>query len=167
MRSSSPSERGRNRGSIFPARNSRTLSGACLSWNRSARRTSAHWLARWPSSAAATPPSIPRAAPCAWAPKRRSSIAASAKTCPPSTKRCRQLNRRGEFVFLAAPHRIVGASRQRESHRDRQNAARRIRHVGPPQAVPTGEVQRFDCDTVILAVGETSTGLLPCLRLCA
>ncbi|MCC7156403.1 MAG: FAD-dependent oxidoreductase [Bryobacterales bacterium] len=61
-----------------------------------------------------------------------------------------------EMVFLAAPHRIIG------------NAAGGVQAVevvrttlgefdssGRRRPVPTGEVIRFECDTVILAVGET------------
>jgi NADH-quinone oxidoreductase subunit F len=61
-----------------------------------------------------------------------------------------------KFVFLAAPHRIVG---------DRDGNVRAIEieknrlgeydKSGRRKPVPTGEIQRFDCDTVVLAVGET------------
>ncbi len=61
-----------------------------------------------------------------------------------------------EFVFLATPHRIVG---------EKHGAVRAIEVVktrlgefdssGRRRPIPTDEIQRFDCDTVILAVGET------------
>ena len=60
------------------------------------------------------------------------------------------------FVFLAAPHRIVG---------DAQGQVKAIEIVhtrlgeydksGRRRPIPTNEVQRFECDGVILAVGET------------
>ena len=61
-----------------------------------------------------------------------------------------------QFLFLATPHRIVG---------DKQGAVKAIEVVktklgefdtsGRRRPVPTDEVVRVDCDTVILAVGET------------
>jgi NADH-quinone oxidoreductase subunit F len=60
-----------------------------------------------------------------------------------------------QFLFLAAPHRIVG---------DKQGTVKAIEVVktklgefdtsGRRRPVPTDEVVRVDCDTVILAVGE-------------
>jgi NADH-quinone oxidoreductase subunit F len=60
-----------------------------------------------------------------------------------------------QFLFLATPHRIVG---------DKQGAVKAIEVVktklgefdtsGRRRPVPTDEVVRVDCDTVILAVGE-------------
>jgi NADPH-dependent glutamate synthase beta subunit-like oxidoreductase len=60
------------------------------------------------------------------------------------------------FVFLAAPHRILG---------DADGNVKAIEIVktrlgeydksGRKRPIPTDEVQRFDCDSVILAVGET------------
>ena len=60
------------------------------------------------------------------------------------------------FVFLAAPHRILG---------DASGAVKAIEVVktrlgeydksGRRRPIPTDEVQRFACDTVVLAVGET------------
>jgi len=59
------------------------------------------------------------------------------------------------FVFLAAPHRIIG---------DAKGNVKAIEIVttrlgaydtsGRRKPVSTGEIQRFDCDSVILAVGE-------------
>ncbi len=61
-----------------------------------------------------------------------------------------------EFAFLATPHRIVG---------DRQGGVQAIEVVktrlgeydssGRRRPVPTNEIMRFECDTVVLAVGET------------
>jgi NADH-quinone oxidoreductase subunit F len=60
------------------------------------------------------------------------------------------------FVYLAAPHRIVG---------DADGNVKAIEIVktrlgeydksGRKRPIPTDEVQRFECDSVILAVGET------------
>ena len=61
-----------------------------------------------------------------------------------------------KFVFLAAPHRIIG---------DPDGNVKAIEIVktrlgeydssGRRKPVPTDEIQRFECDTVIFAVGET------------
>jgi NADH-quinone oxidoreductase subunit F len=61
-----------------------------------------------------------------------------------------------EYVFLATPHRIVG---------NRQGGVQAIEVVktrlgeydssGRRRPIPTDEIMRFDCDTVVLAVGET------------
>jgi NADH-quinone oxidoreductase subunit F len=61
-----------------------------------------------------------------------------------------------QFVFLAAPHRILG---------DAEGRVKAIEIVktrlgeydksGRRRPIPTDEVQRFKCDSVILAVGET------------
>ena len=61
-----------------------------------------------------------------------------------------------EIVFLAAPHRIVG---------DAEGGVQAIEVVktrlgefdasGRRKPVPTDEIVRIECDTVILAVGET------------
>jgi len=60
-----------------------------------------------------------------------------------------------KFLFLATPHRIVG---------DDEGNVKAIEVVktklgefdasGRRKPVPTGEIRRLDCDTVILAVGE-------------
>jgi len=60
------------------------------------------------------------------------------------------------FIFLATPHRIVG---------DDQSNVKAIEVVktrlgefdssGRRKPVPTEEIRRYDCDTVILAVGES------------
>ena len=60
------------------------------------------------------------------------------------------------IVFCAAPHRILGSA---------EGAVKAIEAVktrlgeydtsGRRKPVPTGEIQRYECDTVILAVGET------------
>jgi NADPH-dependent glutamate synthase beta subunit-like oxidoreductase len=61
-----------------------------------------------------------------------------------------------EFIFLATPHRIVG---------DRDGRVRALEAVktrlgefdssGRRKPVPTEEIVRVECDTVVLAVGET------------
>jgi NADH-quinone oxidoreductase subunit F len=60
------------------------------------------------------------------------------------------------FVFLAAPHRILGGT---------DGSVKAIEIVktrlgeydksGRRRPIPTDEVQRFECDSVVLAVGET------------
>jgi NADH-quinone oxidoreductase subunit F len=60
------------------------------------------------------------------------------------------------FVFLAAPHRVIG---------DAKGSVKAIEIVktrlgeydasGRRKPVATDEIQRFDCDSVIFAVGET------------
>ncbi len=61
-----------------------------------------------------------------------------------------------KIVFLAAPHRIIGDARGRvkalEVVKTRLGEYDRS---GRRKPVLTDEVQRFDCDSVILAVGET------------
>lgn len=61
-----------------------------------------------------------------------------------------------QIVFLAAPHRIVGGPDGRvtaiEAERTRLSE---YDASGRRKPVPTGEIIRFHCDTVILAVGET------------
>ncbi len=60
------------------------------------------------------------------------------------------------FVFLAAPHGIIGDQNgnvraidiEKTRLGERDNSGRR-------RPVPTGEIQRIECDTVVLAVGET------------
>ena len=60
------------------------------------------------------------------------------------------------FVFLAAPHRIIGDQdgnvRAIEIEKTRLGEYDKS---GRRKPVPTGEIQRFECDTVVLAVGET------------
>src|SRR5215467_7036696 len=61
-----------------------------------------------------------------------------------------------KFVFLAAPHRVIG---------DAKGNVKAIEIVktrlgeydssGRRKPIPTDEVQRFDCDSVIYAIGET------------
>ena len=59
------------------------------------------------------------------------------------------------FLFLAAPHRIVGEQRRGQGDRGGQDAARRVRHVGPPPADRhRRSAYRSSCNSVILAVGE-------------
>jgi NADH-quinone oxidoreductase subunit F len=60
-----------------------------------------------------------------------------------------------KFVFLAAPHRVVGDAkgnvRAMEIVKTRLGA---YDTSGRRKPIPTDEIQRFDCDSVILAVGE-------------
>jgi len=60
-----------------------------------------------------------------------------------------------KFVFLAAPHRIIGDAKGNvkaiEVVKTRLGA---YDTSGRRKPVSTGEIQRFDCDAVILAVGE-------------
>ena len=59
------------------------------------------------------------------------------------------------FVFLAAPHRVVGLPRRCEGDRSREDHS--SASSTPParrKPVPTDEIQVIKCDTVILAVGE-------------
>ena len=60
------------------------------------------------------------------------------------------------FVFLAAPYRIIGDQdghvRAIEVEKTRLGEYDRS---GRRKPVSTGEIQRFECDTVVLAVGET------------
>jgi len=61
-----------------------------------------------------------------------------------------------KFVFLAAPHRVIG---------DQKGNVKAIEVVktrlgeydksGRRKPVPTDEIQRFDCDSVIFAIGES------------
>jgi NADH-quinone oxidoreductase subunit F len=61
-----------------------------------------------------------------------------------------------KFVFLAAPHRVIGDARVgvkaieivKTRLGEHDSSGRR-------KPVLTGEIQRFDCDSVILAIGET------------
>lgn len=61
-----------------------------------------------------------------------------------------------ELAFLATPHRIIGNAEGRvqaiEVVKTRLGA---YDSSGRRRPVPTDEIQRFECDTVILAVGET------------
>jgi NADPH-dependent glutamate synthase beta subunit-like oxidoreductase len=61
-----------------------------------------------------------------------------------------------KYEFLATPHRIVagedGSVRAIECAKTKLGE---FDSSGRRRPVPTGEIQRFECDTVILAVGET------------
>jgi NADH-quinone oxidoreductase subunit F len=60
------------------------------------------------------------------------------------------------FLFLASPHRILGDPGGKV--KGIEIAKTRLGEYdssGRRKPVPTGEVVRFDCDTVVLAVGET------------
>ena len=61
-----------------------------------------------------------------------------------------------KFVFLAAPHRIIGDSKG--NVRAIEVVKTRLGEYdssGRRKPVPTDEIQRFDCDSVIFAIGET------------
>jgi NADH-quinone oxidoreductase subunit F len=61
-----------------------------------------------------------------------------------------------KLAFLAAPHRILGdANGNVKGLEVARTRLGEYDHSGRRKPVPTGEVVRFDCDTVILAVGET------------
>jgi len=61
-----------------------------------------------------------------------------------------------KFVFLAAPHRVVGDAKGNvkaiEIVKTRLGA---YDSSGRKKPVPTDEIQRFDCDSVIFAIGES------------
>jgi NADH-quinone oxidoreductase subunit F len=58
--------------------------------------------------------------------------------------------------FLSMPHRILGDARgQVRGIEIEKTRLGEYDHSGRRKPVPTGEVVRFDCDAVVLAVGET------------
>ena len=60
------------------------------------------------------------------------------------------------FVFLAAPHRILGgADGNVKAIEIVKTRLGEYDKSGRRRPMPTDEVQRFECDSVILAVGET------------
>jgi NADH-quinone oxidoreductase subunit F len=61
-----------------------------------------------------------------------------------------------KFLFLAAPHRILGdASGHVKALEIEKTRLGEFDSSGRRKPVPTGEIQRIDCDAVIFAVGET------------
>jgi NADH-quinone oxidoreductase subunit F len=61
-----------------------------------------------------------------------------------------------QFVFLAAPHRIVGGKDGKvKAIEIVKTRLGEYDKSGRRRPIPTDEVQRFACDSVILAVGET------------
>ncbi len=61
-----------------------------------------------------------------------------------------------KFIFLAAPHRIIGDPNG--NVKAIEIAKTRLGEYdssGRRKPVPTGEIQRYDCDAVIYAVGES------------
>jgi NADH-quinone oxidoreductase subunit F len=61
-----------------------------------------------------------------------------------------------QFVFLAAPHRILGDANGRvKAIEIVKTTLGEYDKSGRRRPIPTDEVQRFKCDSVILAVGET------------
>ena len=64
-----------------------------------------------------------------------------------------------KFVFLAAPHRIIGDDAG--NVKALETVKTRLGEYdtsGRRKPIPTGEIQRYDCDSVILAVGENVDG---------
>jgi len=60
------------------------------------------------------------------------------------------------ILFLSTPHRILGdANGQVKGIEVEKTRLGEYDQSGRRKPVPTGEVVRFDCDTVVLAVGET------------
>jgi NADPH-dependent glutamate synthase beta subunit-like oxidoreductase len=60
------------------------------------------------------------------------------------------------FVFLAAPHRILGGPDGKvKAIEIVKTRLGEYDKSGRRRPIPTDEVQRFECDSVILAVGET------------
>ena len=60
------------------------------------------------------------------------------------------------FVFLAAPHRILGSAEGKvKAIEIVKTRLGEYDNSGRKRPIPTDEVQRFECDSVILAVGET------------
>jgi NADH-quinone oxidoreductase subunit F len=60
------------------------------------------------------------------------------------------------FVFLAAPHRIIGDSEGRvKAIETVKTRLGEYDKSGRRRPIPTDEVQCFECDSVIMAVGET------------
>ena len=100
------------------------------------RRESRRSARGWPSSAAATRPSIPRAPCCAWARSATILYRRERKDMPAIDEEIQAAEEEGvRFVFLAAPHRILGdAEGQRQGHRNRQDAPGRVRQVRPQKA---------------------------------
>ena len=60
------------------------------------------------------------------------------------------------ILFLAAPHRIIGSPDGKvKAVEVVKTKPGEFDSSGRRKPVPTGEIQRYDCETVILAVGET------------
>ena len=115
------------------------------------------WGARWWSSAAAMPPSIRRAPRCAWARALPWCIAASAKTCRRSKKRPRPPKKKARRSF-SCPRRTASSATPRATCKALEVVKTRLGEYdssGRRKPVLTDEVQRIECDSVILAVGET------------
>jgi len=93
---------------------------------------------------------------CARARRQPSSTAASVRLPAIEEETQAAKDEGAKFVFLAAPHRVIG---------DAKGCVRAIEIVktrlgaydtsGRKKPVSTDEIQRFDCDSVIFAVGET------------
>jgi NADPH-dependent glutamate synthase beta subunit-like oxidoreductase len=59
------------------------------------------------------------------------------------------------FIFLAAPHRIVGENGKVKAIEVVKTRLGEFDASGRRRPIPTEEIQSFKCDSVILAVGET------------
>jgi NADPH-dependent glutamate synthase beta subunit-like oxidoreductase len=61
-----------------------------------------------------------------------------------------------KFMFLSAPHRIIGDEHGNVKAIEIEKTRRgEFDSSGRRKPVPTGEIQRFECDSVIFAIGET------------
>ena len=119
--------------------------------------TKSSWARAWRSSAVATRPSIPRRTVLRMGAQPTILYRRERKDMPAIDEEIQAAEEEGvRFVFLAAPHRILG---------DAKGNVKAIEIVktrlgeydksGRRRPIPTDEVQRFECDSVILAVGET------------
>ena len=79
------------------------------------------------------------------------------KDMPAIAEETAEAEREGvRFLFLAAPHRIVGDPRGNVKGLEiMKTRLGEFDKSGRQKPVATGEITRFDCDSVILAVGES------------
>ena len=107
------------------------------------------------SSAAATRRSIAPARRSARARRRPSSTVASGGTCRRSSARSRPPRQEGvRFLFLAAPHRIIGERGAVKSIEVMKTRLGEFDTSGRRRPIDTGEIRVISCSSVILAVGE-------------
>jgi hypothetical protein len=102
-------------------------------------------------------PSIRREPCCAWEHRSPFSTAASARICRPSTRRFRRPRRRA-CASSFWPRRIASLGDADGNVKAIEIVKTRLGEYdksGRRRPIPTDEVQRFECDSVILAVGET------------
>ena len=90
-------------------------------------------------------------------PKQPSSIVANVKDMPAIEEETRAAKEEGaKFVFLAAPHRIIGDSAGNvKAIEITKTRLGEYDSSGRRKPVLTGEIQRYDCDSVIFAIGES------------